>query len=241
MTTPAAPSLLREFPRLLGGAPDTVGAWAGDWAPRRLWGCVAVIGIGAGLYGAAMGWWRSPWQALYNVVKFPLVILATTLGNALLNGMLAPLLGLDLHPRQSLRLVLMSFTIAAAILGAFAPILAFLTWNLPPMQTDPALPWTVYFFVQLTQVAVIALAGVAANARLFGALTSLGGGRAPARRVLLAWLAGNLFFGSQLCWIFRPFIGSPGLPVEFLRPNALAGNFYETVFRAAWRLLTTND
>jgi LmbE family N-acetylglucosaminyl deacetylase len=36
-------------------------------------------------------------------------------------------------------------------------------------------------------------------------------------RVISAWLAANLFLGSQLSWILRPFIGSPGLPVEFLR------------------------
>jgi hypothetical protein len=58
-----------------------------------------------------------------------------------------------------------------------------------------------------------------------------------ARRVLFAWLAGNLFLGSQLSWILRPFIGSPTLPVEFLRDAAFNGNFYETVFRSALRLL----
>jgi hypothetical protein len=51
-------------------------------------------------------------------------------------------------------------------------------------------------------------------------------------RVLVAWLAGNLFLGSQLCWILRPFIGSPVLPVEFFRTTALHGNFYENVLRS---------
>ncbi len=48
--------------------------------------------------------------------------------------------------------------------------------------------------------------------------------------MLLAWLAVNLFLGSQLTWIARPFIGSPQLPVAFLREGALRGNFYEDVF-----------
>ena len=56
--------------------------------------------------------------------------------------------------------------------------------------------------------------------------------------VLFAWLAGNLLLGSQLSWILRPFIGSPGLPVEFVRPTALKGNFYETVFRSVINLFT---
>jgi hypothetical protein len=199
---------------------------------RRALACVAAIVAGAGLYGAAMGYWRSPVQAAYNVVKFPLVIAATTLGNTLINGMLAPLLGLNLHFRQSLMLVLTSFAIASAILGAFAPILFFIIWNTPPLIGHFDNSWTTYYLVQLTQVAIIAFAGVTANTRLLGRLQSVAGNARVARKVLAAWLAGNLFLGSQFCWILRPFIGSPGLPVEFLRPNAFQGNFYETVFRA---------
>jgi len=56
--------------------------------------------------------------------------------------------------------------------------------------------------------------------------------------VLLAWLAGNLFFGTQLSWILRPFIGAPGLKVEFLRRDAFKGNFYETIFRTTVQVFT---
>ena len=83
----------------------------------------------------------------------------------------------------------------------------------------------------LANVAVIAFAGTTGNVRLFQTLTRLGGSRAVAFRVLVAWLAGNLFLGSQLSWILRPFIGAPNLPVEFLRATALHGNFYENVFQ----------
>jgi hypothetical protein len=228
---------VRQIPILLGGRPNLLKEWAARWEASRLVGYALVIFAGAGLYGAAMGYWRSPVQAGYNFVKFPLVIFATALGNALLNGMLAPLLGLNLRFRQSLMLVLMSFTIAAAILGSFAPIILFIIWNTPPLAGQTATSWVPYNFVQLTQVVVVAFAGVAANVRLFRLLELLSGGRRVARRVLCAWLAGNLFLGSQLCWILRPFIGSPALPVEFLRPTAFQGNFYETVFRAIRHLL----
>jgi len=229
---------VEQFPDLLRGDPKALKDWAHHWQGTRVLGYVAVIFIGAGLYGAAMGWWRSPRQAGYNLIKFPLVILITTLGNALLNGMLAPLLGLNLRFRQSLMLVLMSFTIACAILGAFAPIVFFIIWNTPSLTGQTQIPWATYNFVQLTQVVIIAFAGIAANVRLLRLLEALGGSKQVARKTLFAWLAGNLFLGSQLCWILRPFIGSPGLPVEFLRPNALEGNFYETVFRAVVQLLS---
>jgi hypothetical protein len=39
--------------------------------------------------------------------------------------------------------------------------------------------------------------------------------------------------------LLRPFVGSPGLPVEFLRSTAFHGNFYETVFFALKNLLNS--
>jgi hypothetical protein len=225
---------------LLRGEPEKIVAWPGRWSTRRFALHVAVIVVGAGLYGAAMGWWRDPQQALYVAIKFPLIILLTTVGNALLNAMLAPLLDLNIPFRQSFSAILMSFVIAAAILGTFSPLLAFLVWNAPPMSPE-AVSGATYSFIKLTNVAAIAFAGAVGNARLFQLLTRLGGRRAVAFRVLFAWLAGNLFLGSQLSWILRPFIGSPSLPVEFFRATALHGNFYENVFHSLLQILQQFD
>jgi len=219
-----------EIATLLRGETETISAWSECWNTRRFALHIAVIVLGAGLYGAAMGWWRDPHQALYVAVKFPLIILLTTMGNALINGMLAPLLGLNIPFRQSFSAILMSFTIAAAILGAFSPVMAFMIWNAPPMSPQ-AVSGATYSLIKLANVAVIAFAGTTGNVRLFQTLTRLGGSRAVAFRVLVVWLAGNLFLGSQLSWILRPFVGSPNLPVEFYRVTALHGNFYENVFQ----------
>src|ERR1039458_5544278 len=75
----------REISVLLRGEPEKIAAWTGQWSARRFALQVVVIVVGAGLYGAAMGWWRDPQQALYVTVKFPLIILLTTAGTALLN------------------------------------------------------------------------------------------------------------------------------------------------------------
>jgi hypothetical protein len=226
-----------ELSVLLRGEADSLQAWSAQWDARRLALHLGVIVIGAGLYGAAMGWWRDPMQALYTAIKFPLIILLTATGNALLNAMLAPLLGLNIPFRQSFLSILMSFAIASAILGSFAPLAAFMVWNAPPLTPDARISGEVYSFIQLTHVAVIAFAGVAANLRLARLLRQLAGSANISRRVLLAWLAGNLFLGSQLSWVLRPFVGSPGLPVEFLRHAAFKGNFYETVFHSFIQLL----
>jgi hypothetical protein len=228
---------LRQIPALLRGQPESIDVWAQRWETKRVLLYVAVIIVGTGVYGSAIGCWRAPTQAVYTAVKLPLILLLTTLGNALLNGMLAPLLGLNLTFRQSSLAILMSFTIAAAILAAFSPIMFFIVWNTPPLADQPGQSSTAFSFIQLTLVASIAFAGVVANLRLVQLLRRLSGSAVVARKILFAWLAGNLFLGSQLSWILRPFIGSPFLPVQFLRDNAFQGNFFETVFRSATHLL----
>jgi hypothetical protein len=228
-----------EIATLLRGETGTISAWSECWSAQRFALHVSVIVLGAGLYGAGMGWWRDPQQALYVAIKFPLIILLTMTGNALINGMFAPLLGLNIPFRQSFSAILMSFTVAAAILGAFSPVMAFMIWNAPPMSPQ-AVSGATYSLIKLANVAVIAFAGSTGNVRLFQTLARLGGSKAVAFRVLLAWLAGNLFLGSQLSWILRPFIGSPNLSVEFFRATALDGNFYENVFHSLMQILTSN-
>jgi hypothetical protein len=237
MSNPAASKNALELGTLLRGEPAQLRCWVEQWNLSRIGRALLLIVCGAGLYGGAMGSWRAPAQALCVAVKFPLIILLTTFGNALLNAMLAPLLGLHLTWRQSFLSILLSFVIVAAILGSFSPVVLFLVWNAPPMGPTSSTGYVTYNLILLLHVAVIALAGTVANLRLAHLLAELGGSASTAKRVLLAWLAGNLFLGSQLSWVLRPFIGSPDLPVQFLRDNAFHGNFYETVFRSLIQVL----
>lgn len=195
-----------------------------------------IIALGAGAFGAAIGWWRSDLQALYTAVKLPLVLLLTTLLNAVLNAMLAPLLGLNLNFRQCLLAILTSFSIAGTVLGAFSPLAWFLVWNVPPLTEVNRTSALTHSCILLLVVAAIALAGITANLRLAQFLRHAGGNRAAALRVLFAWLAGNLLLGSQLSWIMRPFIGSPGLPVQFLRLDAFHSSFFEAWLYAVSQL-----
>src|SRR4051794_4255057 len=180
-------SLLGEVTVLLRGEAAPISAWTERWSLGRLAVCGAVIMLGAGFYGAAMGCWRAPQQGLYVAIKFPLIILLTTFGNTLLNAMLAPLLGLNINLRQSFLAVLFSLTIASAILGSFSPLVAFLVWNAPPLSASTSeLSSGTYSFIQLTHVGVIAFAGLTANLRLAQLLKHLSGNSTVARRVLLA-------------------------------------------------------
>jgi len=169
-------------------------------------------------------------QSLYTGIKFPLLIFLTCGGNAIVNGMLAQLLGAGLSFKQTSVAILMSFAIAAIILAGFSPITLFIWYNAPPLATKSAVLG--HSIMLLTHVFAIAAAGIIANQRLFGLLRRISGNHVTARAVLFSWLAGNLFLGAQLAWNLRPFIGSPRLAVQFLRDAPLRGNFYEAVWHA---------
>ena len=234
----ASAAKLGDVPVLLRGEARSIRGWMEQWSATRFALCIAIVVIGTAAFGAALGSWRAPQQALYTAIKLPLILLLSALGNGLLNGMVAPLLGINLSLRQSLLAVLLSFTIAAAILGAFSPLLWFLLWNVPPLGADTASTQSVttHSLILVTETVMIAFAGIAANLRLVRVLQELSGSRGIARKVLFAWLAGNLLLGSQLAWILRPFVGSPSLAVQFLRPDALRGSFFESLWNAIHHL-----
>ena len=233
----ALPTHLKSVDYFLRADPEGLGAWLVGRDSRLVWFCVLAVLAGGGSYGAVMGSWWAPLQACYVAIKLPLLILLTTLGNGLLNGMLAPLLGLNISFRQSLTAVLVSFAYAALILGAFSPIAMFVVWNTPALNGTTLISSPEYSFLQLTLVVFIGFAGIVGNVRLLPLLRQLADNDRVAYRVLMAWLAGNLFLGSQVCWVLRPFIWAPGTPVEFIGRNAFQGSFFETVFEAARRLI----
>ncbi|MEO6054489.1 MAG: hypothetical protein ABIP97_10790 [Chthoniobacterales bacterium] len=189
-----------------------------------------VIVLGSALYGATVGMWRSPLQGVYSAIKIPLLLLLTCAGNGMLNALFASVLGANLTFRQTLAAIGISFSIAAVILASLSPLSLFLMLNVPPIANGSAV--VSHSVVLLFHVGVIAFAGVLANVRLQVLLQQFCPDRRTGLRVLLAWLAGNLLLGSQLAWVLRPFIGSPRLRVEFLRPDAFHGSFFEEIFKA---------
>lgn len=228
---------LRSAPELLRAEPGVIAQWLGEARFKTAAYCIVFIAVGAGAYGVAMGWWRSPVQAFYTGLKLPLALLGTTLGNALLNGMLAPLLGLNFTFRQSLMAVLLSFTITAIMLGGFSPIAAFVVWNTPALTLATTRISSEYGFLQLVLVVFVATAGVTGTVKLFPWLRRWTNNLGVSLRVLFAWLAVNLLLGSQICWVLRPFLWDPNRPEEFIGPEGLSGSFFETVFEALRRLM----
>lgn len=196
--------------------------------------CFSMALFSCALYGFTFGLWRSELQAVSTAIKFPLVIVFTCGANALLNGMLAQILGTGLSFRQSAMAILVSFTITGIILAAFAPLMLFLLCNVPSL--GEAHPGTGHRITLLAHVVVIAFGGIMGNRRLWQFLRRSTGSSARASGVLFSWLAGNLLLGSQVSWIFRPWAGTPPRPglaameLPFLTPHPLQGNFFESVW-----------
>ncbi|MEM7147604.1 MAG: hypothetical protein AAF591_20995 [Verrucomicrobiota bacterium] len=214
-------------------AGDAGAVWdSGEAGRGQRWVAVATVVLGWGLYGYAVGYWRAPLQGWYVAIKLPLVIFATMLATGLLNAMLGVLLGARTGFRQSLLMVLVSFAVAGLIVGSLSPLAFFMVLNAPEPGTDEAV--RSYSAFMIVHTLIIAYAGIVANVKLLGELRRYAESAAAARRVLVSWLAANLFVGAQVFWIFRPWFGQPYLPVQFLRDKPMEGNFYEALW---WSIL----
>ncbi len=198
--------------------------------------CLLWIVVGGAAYGFTLGMWQwgTP-QPVYVAIKIPMLFILTAVGNGLLNGMLAQLLGVPLSFRESLSSILTSFAIMALILGSLFPVISFLVLNTP--APDESGFRAGYSFTMVFHVVLIAFAGVMANLRLFGLLRRIAPNRAVAMQTLAAWLSGILLLGSQLSWNLRPFIGSPQLEVQFFRPDAFSGSFFEALWSSFHHLI----
>jgi hypothetical protein len=231
--TVPAPGSVREF---LAAAPEVFYGWVTRRLLNLVLFCVAAIVVGAGAYGAVMGSWRDPLQAVYTGIKLPLVMLLTTLGNGMLNGLLAPLLGLNLTFRQTFAVVLISFAVTSIVLGALSPVALFIVYNTPPLAAGTTLKSPEYAVLQLTLAVFVALAGVIGTVRLLPLLRQWSGSSRAGLNVLLAWLAVNLFLGSQISWVLRPFIWEANRPVAFIGADCFQGSFFETIFKAVCKI-----
>jgi hypothetical protein len=191
--------------------------------------CIPAILIGCGCYGFTMGLWQGWEMASYVGIKLPLVIIATLLVNGMINGMLAMVLGSGIGFRQSIQFLLAGFALMSIILASLSPITFFMALHAPDPSDAGAHQW--HSVTLLTHTFMIAYAGIISHRSLLDHVRRFATTPTHGTRTFFVWLVGNLFVGAQISWIMRPFFGSPGLKVQFLRDNPMAGNFYETVWR----------
>src|SRR5436190_21261343 len=143
--------------------------------------CLAII-VGSSVYGATIGLWRAPLQSGFTAIKFLLLIFLTCIRNGAVNSIIAQLFGSGLSFKQTALAILMSFAIAAVILGTLSPVTLFVLYNAPPLGSANAIVG--HSMMLLTHVFAIAFAGIVANRRLLNLLRRMAGRDATARAVL---------------------------------------------------------
>lgn len=227
---------LKTSPRLCRGDRSLLQEWLEQQPISSLAFCIPAILLGCGAYGFTMGLWQGWEMASYVGIKLPLVIFATLLVNGMINGMLAMVLGSGIGFRQSVQFLLAGFALMAIILLSLSPITFLMALHAPAPEDAGAKHW--HSVTLLTHTFVVAYAGITSHRSLLGHVREFATTSGHGTRTFFAWLAGNLFVGAQISWIMRPFFGSPGLQVQFLRDEPLKGDFYEAVWHALLNILT---
>lgn len=183
-------------------------------------------GAGGAVLGAALGASSGEaWLSVFAAVKVPLLLLATTAMCLPSFYVLLAALGLrdDLLP--ALRGVLAAQATLGLTLGALAPVTV-----VTAFAVDNA------YLVTLLDAALFALATWAAQQVLKRHYAPLLRADPRHRTALIAWLVLYAFAGVQAAWVLRPFRGTEGFPVQFLRPEAFEQNAYVVLLEHVLRL-----
>jgi hypothetical protein len=221
-------SLLLQADRILRGRPRPDGIDRPARTAQRFLVSTVIAGM---LYGAVMGTFGGfagdrIWQIVFSAAKVPLLLTATFAISLPSFFVLNSLFGVRSDFGEVLRALLAAQAGLTIILAALGP-------------------YTALWYVSFTDYQ----AAILFNALLFG-VASLSAQRllrryyAPLiarnrrhRWLLRTWLIVYAFVGIQMGWILRPFVGAPGMPVQFFREETW-GNAYVIVAGLIWDVLS---
>jgi len=208
------------------------------WVTRQFGSRPAILRLASQLllfglfYGAVMGSFRAladepQWllQMVYSAVKVPLLLMATFVISLPSFYVLNSLFGLGRDFVPAVRSLIAAQCGLAIVLASLAPLT--LLWY----ASSPHYQYALVF-----NGAMFAVASFAAQWLVRGYYRPL---IAASRRhawLLWCWLGAYTAVAIQMAWLLRPFIGSPGRPVQFLRDDPW-DNAYEVVARLVWRTL----
>jgi hypothetical protein len=184
------------------------------------------------LYGATMGSFRAlaaqpQWllQIVYSAVKVPLLLMGSFLISLPSFYVLNSLLGLSGDFARAARSLIAAQAGLAIVLASLAPLT--LMWYASSVNYQHALLFNGIMF---------AVASFAAQWLVRGYYRPLIAKNRRHAGLLWLWLAVYTLVAIQMAWLLRPYIGSPGRPVQFLRDNPW-DNAYENLAQLVWRAL----
>jgi hypothetical protein len=222
------------------------------------------VGLGA-LYGFFMGWYSvantepARWQQmLAGMVKVPALFLFTLLVTFPSLYVFNALVGTRLSFLAALRLLVAAIVVTLTVAASLGTIVAFFT-----LSTTSYSFMVMLNVVMLGLSGLIGMGFLLVTLRKMslrrwrpGTVVPSAGGEevlpgqiaAPPMRpppdgaaegsagvIFTVWVVIFGFVGAQMAWLLRPFIGSPDLPWEFLRPRH--GNFFQSISDHIGRLL----
>ncbi len=217
-----------ELCRMDGRLTRALSSSAGCDAPIRS-ACATII-VGAACFGAVFGLWCSPQQSLYAAIKLPPMIFTVVLSSALINTMLAQVLGMKVSFKQVCTCMLLSFAIMSALLASFSPIMLYIL-SQTPASSDPSSE-SVYGCLLAGNTALVGFCGTLGVLRLYRLLVILAESKRVAKQTLCIWVGVCGLIGCELSWLFSPFLARPGVDATFINPNAFKNNFFEYLWQA---------
>jgi len=189
--------------------------------------------LGSAVYGFAVGSQHSFRLGEWNILKFPLLLLATSLLCTLAYYLLAQFITRRLSFGDVIRLAFRAFADTSLLLASLSPVCFFLARTITQPDGEELNEYPMFLGLN---VLFIALCGTTAVVRQAGRLLKLHK-LSLARSVMIvtAWLGVSLFAGGQCAWYMRPFFGVRSINhlqfMEQSRPDYRgARSFYEAVY-----------
>jgi hypothetical protein len=181
---------------------------------------LCTLGAAGWIYGVLMGSYAGEGlQMLHSGLKVPFLLLAASLLCLPSFFVLNTLLGLRSDFAAALRGIFAAQATLAVCLASLGPLTLF------AYVSDIGYP-----AAKLLSGACFAIASYGGQLTLGRHYRPLIARNARHRLGLVAWLVLYVFVAIQLAWILRPFVGAPGLPVQFFREDAW-GNAYLEIAR----------
>jgi len=199
----------------------------GAWSARSLGDLVMLVLVFGLFYGAVMGSFGGIFgdrarQVLYSALKVPILLLVTFLLSLPSFFVINTLMGLRQDFAQATGALISAQAGLTIILASLAPMTALWYASTPNYHTAVVFNGIMF--------AVASVGAQTILRRLYRPLIA----RNVRHRVLLRmWLIIYTFVAVQMAWVLRPFVGDPGSPTSFFRPEAW-GNAWEVIGRLIW-------
>jgi hypothetical protein len=195
-------------------------ALLGAESPRpRWWFYPLIILLAGAFYGGILGSWSAGGEGRtllipYAAIKLPLVVLATTC--VCLPGyfVLSTVLGLR-----------SDFPIALSAIAAGQASIALALASLAPLTRMAYLSGLGHAQALVLAAMMFTLSTAAGAAVMLRRYRPLFAKTNRHRLMLAAWVTMYIFVGIQMGWMLRPFVGTPGIPVTFVREEPLSNAY----------------